>query len=274
MPTVFYYEDSPIWRDKYAGVMSTNGYRTLVFENNIEAERAARQEHDLQPDVAVLDIRDQVREENVGFRLCGEIRRRWRNIPVIFLTSYEQGGAEELKALQVRANYYINKVRDPGGMFLLAALENVLAARDAEETTGYRRGSLNVDRDSQTARWKGREVDLTSTEFLIVDGLAFRCGTPQSYERIRRAAQIQAPRNEDLDYHTADELETARARRLRGALHTHVSSIREKFEQLEAALQAAHGSGDGGRPFQFKLGQFRSILVTEHDFGYRWKKDP
>ena len=269
MPTVFYYEDSPIWRDKYAGVMSTNGYRTVVFENNIDAERAARQQHDLQPDVAVLDIRDQVREENVGFRLCGEIRRRWRNIPVIFLTSYEQGGAEELKALQVRGNYYINKVRDPGGMFLLAALENVLAARDAEETAGYRRGSLNVDRDSQTVRWKGREVDLTSTEFLIVDFLAFRCGTAQSYERIRRAAQIQAPRNEDLDYRTAEELETARAKRLRGALHTHVSSIREKFERLEAAVQAAAGSPDAARDFQF-----RAVLVTEHDFGYRWKKDP
>jgi DNA-binding response OmpR family regulator len=187
---------------------------------------------------------------------------------VIFLTSYEQGTAEELKALQVRANYYINKVRDPGGMFLLAALENVLAARDAEEASGYRRGSLNVDRDSQPVRWKGQEVDLTSTEFLIVDFVAFRCGTPQSYERIRRAAQIQAPRNEDLDYRTADELETARAKRLRGALHTHVSSIREKFEKLEATVQAGRGSPELARDFQF-----RSVLATEHDLGYRWKKD-
>lgn len=268
MPIVFYYEDSPVWRDKYASVMSTNGYRTVVFENNIDAERAARQQHDLQPDVAVLDIRDQAREDNVGFRLCGEVRRRWRNIPVIFLTSYEQGSPEELKALQVRANYYINKVRDPGGMFLLAALENVLAARDAEETGGYARGSLNVDRDSQTVRWKGREVDLTSTEFLIVDFLAFRCGMAQSYERMRRAAQIQSPRNEDLDYQTADELEAARARRLRGSLHTHISSIRDKFQAAEAAVQTTRGSPDLAREFQF-----RSVLVTEHDFGYRWKKD-
>jgi DNA-binding response OmpR family regulator len=268
MRTVIYYEDSQVWRDRYAGVMSSNGYRTIVFANNLDAERATRQQHDLQPDIAVLDIRDQAREENVGFRLGSEIRRRWPNLPIIFLTTYDQGSPEELKSLQLGANYFINKAKDPGGVFLLATLENLLAARDREESVGYSRGSLTVDKESRSARWKGREVDLTATEFLIVDAIAQRSPAAVPYERIRRAAQIQEPSDEDLDYVTATDLVAAREKRLRSALHTHIRAIRKKFEAVEASVQAARGTPELSQDFSF-----RGILATEHDVGYRWKKD-
>ena len=268
MAAVFYYEDEEIWRHRYVSVIEANGHRVDCYKRNIEAEQAVRQSIDDAPDVAVLDIQDQLRHKNVGFRILKELRRRWPALPVIFLTSYEHGSVEEMKAIQLRANYYINKIKDSSGLFLLAAIEAALEAGGSPQLDRYQCGSLASDQGTQTVLWKGRDVPLTRTEFMIVDFLARRAGTKQPYEKIRRASQIQEVSDRDIDFTTAEEKEQQKHEKLRNTLSQHVSSIRRKFEHVEKDIQIERGMDELSYS---KV--FGNILVTEYGFGYMWHKD-
>lgn len=268
MAAIFYYEDEEVWRKRYVPVIEANGHRVDSYTRNVEAESAIRTSITDAPDVAVLDIQDQLRHKNVGFRILKELRRRWPALPVIFLTSYEHGSVEEMKAIQLRANYYINKTRDSSGLFLLAAVEAALESGGSPQLDRYQCGSLASDQGTQSILWKGRDVPLTRTEFLIVDFLVRRVGTKQPFEKIRRASQIQEASDRDIDFTTPEEREQQKQEKLRNTLSQHVSAIRRKFERVEKEIQLDAGVGEDTYR---KI--FGNILVTEYGFGYMWRKD-
>lgn len=266
MATIFYYEDEDIWQKKYVGVMAGRGYSVKAFANNLEAEHAIRRNADWQPpDAAVVDIKDQVSQRNSGFRICEELRRRWPSVPVVFLTSSDHGTPEELAAIGLHATYYIYKLKDPEGLFLLAALESALERADVADDS-YHRGSLTVRRGARAVEWKSHPLNLTATEFRILDFLAWKDGVAHPYEKLRLAAQIQEVSDIDIDFRNEDEKRREKTKALRATLHTHVRSIRLKLEAADEAATSA--SGVRSPPFEGKL-----VLVTEHDFGYRWRRD-
>jgi len=269
--TIFYFEDQEVWRDHYVPIMQARQFSVDIHKTALEAERAIRTATEVIPDVAVLDIQDQVQRANVGFRICVEIKKRWPKVPVIFLTTHQRGGPEELQALGSLANYYITKDEDERGIFLLAAIDNAIKLSSTEEGPRYQRGSLTVDQSRQAVTWKGKELHppLTTTEYAIVDCLALRAGTRVSFELLRKTGQIHHVSDRDIDWVSDTERDEKKEKLLRATLSTHISRIRKKFADAERKVEG--NAQDTPSPDASR--SFSGVLTTERDFGYLWVKD-
>ncbi len=137
-------------------------------------------------DLAVLDIKMPRMD---GMELLSRIRER-DNLPVIFLTSKDDE-VDEVVGLRMGADDYIKK---PFSQRLL--IERIRAVLRRKELAGkepdsqevVRRGELVLDPSRHLCAWKGKEVNLTVTEFLIVEALARRPGHVKNRDQLIDAA--------------------------------------------------------------------------------------
>ena len=144
------------------------------------------------PDLAVLDIKMPRLD---GLEVLTRLRRD-SALPVILLTSRDDE-LDELLGLKMGADDYITK---PFSMRLLierarallrrAALAAGAGAEAGGETAepAMRRGDLTLDPARHRCAWKGREVALTVTEFLLLAALAGRPGHVKSRNQLMDAA--------------------------------------------------------------------------------------
>jgi two-component system, OmpR family, response regulator ChvI len=118
-----------------------------------------------------------------------ELLRRLRqksDLPVIFLTSKDEE-IDELFGLKIGADDYIRK---PFSQRLLVervkAILRRVGAKDLApvnkeaDAKVLERGLLVMDPERHTVTWKGKQVVLTVTEFLILQSLAQRPGVVKS----------------------------------------------------------------------------------------------
>jgi DNA-binding response OmpR family regulator len=135
-----------------------------------------------------------------GLDLLRELRSRGDGIPVIFLTSRDEE-LDRVLGLELGADDYLPK---PFSLRELAArVRAVLRRADARAggrpagtgipggavaaegpPTGSAAGPLSLDRDGYRAFWGDAELDLTVTEFRILDCLAERPGAVRSRDVI------------------------------------------------------------------------------------------
>lgn len=145
------------------------------------------------PDLAVLDIKMPRLD---GLEVLARLRRE-SALPVILLTSKDDE-LDEVLGLKMGADDYIVK---PFSMRLLierarALLRrSALAAAHADGSPGesaaeppMERGDLTLDRARHRCTWKGRQVALTVTEFLLLTALAVRPGHVKSRHQLMDAA--------------------------------------------------------------------------------------
>jgi len=170
--------------------LQAEGFATRVYS---DGETALKALTDNPPALAVLDIKMP--------RLDGiELLRRLREktaIPVIFLTSKDDEQDEAL-GLATGADDYIAK---PFSQRLLIARirailrRTELRAADALAPEGevegrelIVRGLLEVDPSRHKVRWRGNDVILTVSEFMILEALAARPGVVKSRNQLMDAA--------------------------------------------------------------------------------------
>ncbi len=120
--------------------------------------------------------------------------RQKTTMPVIFLTSKDDE-IDEVLGLRMGADDYVKK---PFSQRLLVerirALlrrQDAIATGDApvtEENKIMERGSLRMDPLRHSVTWKGREVSLTVTEFLLLQALAQRPGFVKSRDQLMDVA--------------------------------------------------------------------------------------
>jgi two-component system response regulator ChvI len=142
------------------------------------------------PDLAVLDIKMPRMD---GMDLLQRIRQK-SNMPVIFLTSKDDE-IDEVLGLRMGADDYVKK---PFSQRLLVerirALlrrQEVLAGVDVpvtEETKVMVRGQLTMDPLRHSVTWRGNDVALTVTEFLLLQALAQRPGFVKSRDQLMDVA--------------------------------------------------------------------------------------
>jgi len=130
------------------------------------------------PDMAVFDIKMPRMD---GMDLLQRVRQK-TNMPVIFLTSKDDE-IDEVLGLRMGADDYVKK---PFSQRLLVerirALlrrQDAIAAGDApatDESKVIERGHLRMDPLRHSVSWKGMDVALTVTEFLLLQALAQRPG--------------------------------------------------------------------------------------------------
>ena len=162
-------------------------------------------------DLAVLDIKMPRMD---GIELLQRLRARLQ-VPVIFLTSKDEE-VDELMGLRLGADDYITKPFSQ--RLLLERIRALLRRHDAnrgEPTPGGQgvlvRGELILDETRHQCTWRGRPIQLTVTEFLLVKTLASRPGMVRSRDQLIDAAYGE---NIYVDDRTID---------------SHIKRVRKKF---------------------------------------------
>ena len=137
-------------------------------------------------DLAILDIKMPRMD---GMELLTQLRQR-DSLPVIFLTSKDDE-VDEIMGLRLGADDYIKKPFSQ--RLLMERIRAVLrrheaANQDAAEDKIMRRGDLVLDPARHLCTWKDQEINLTVTEFLLVEALARRPGHVKNRDQLIDAA--------------------------------------------------------------------------------------
>ena len=180
-------------------------------------------------DLAVLDIKMPRMD---GMELLQRLRQR-SAMPVIFLTSKDDE-LDELMGLRLGADDYITKPFSQ--RLLLERIRALLRRNEAGRAEGsgtpaggiIARGDLVLDETKHTCMWKGKQVQLTVTEFLLVKALAVRPGMVKNRDQLIDGAYGE---NIYVDDRTID---------------SHVKRVRKKFRAVDddfAQIETLYGLG-------------------------------
>lgn len=167
-------------------------------------------------DLAVLDIKMPRMD---GIELLQRIRAK-SQLPVIFLSSKDEE-IDQLMGLRLGADDYIVKPFSPRLLIerirsLLRRNELSKAEASGESPAGIMtRGNLSLDEMRHQCLWKGDDIQLTVTEFLLVKALATRPGLVKSRDQLIDAAYGE---NIYVDDRTID---------------SHIKRVRKKFRQID-----------------------------------------
>ncbi len=187
-------------------------------------------------DLAILDIKMPRMD---GMELLNRIRRT-SQMPVIFLTSKDDE-VDELLGLRMGADDYIRKPFSQRLLLeriraLLRRAEGKAGPSKAETSNGYGgndednlvRGDLVLDSARHLCTWRGKPVQLTVTEFLILRSLASRLGHVKNRDQLMDAAYGE---HIYVDDRTID---------------SHIKRLRRKFKVVDsefAQIETLYGLG-------------------------------
>lgn len=181
MPRVVLTDDDELFRESLGLNLTDEGYEVTSFSNG--RETLAYLQEGGEADVLLLDWR---MPELTGIDVLRRLRRAGIAIPVIFLTVLSDDVYEQA-ALEGGAVDFIDKSRRLPILLKRLELiaEGIRPARGAEAGPAvWRRGELELRCDSHRAFWKGTMVDLSLTEFRIIELLATRTGEDIGYREI------------------------------------------------------------------------------------------
>jgi DNA-binding response OmpR family regulator len=145
--------------------LERDGYQVLVAYDGLEALRLARQRR---PDLIVLDL---LLPEVDGLDVC-RILQTESKVPIIMLTA-KTTEEDKLIGLELGADDYVTKPFSPRE--LVARVRAVLRRVDQEAPQGpmeLRFADLVIDRRSHEVRMQDEVVNLTPTEFRLLEVLA------------------------------------------------------------------------------------------------------
>ena len=167
-------------------LLEAEGYAVRCFTDGAAALQGLTAEP---ADLAVVDVKMPRMD---GIELLQRLRRR-SDMPIIFLTSRDDE-VDEVLGLRMGADDYIKKPFSQ--RLLLERIRTIFrrhrkAGAEPGETAAEPalvRGDLTLDESRHLCAWRGRPVDLTVTEFLIVKALALRPGHVKSRDQLMDAA--------------------------------------------------------------------------------------
>ncbi len=166
--------------------LEAEGFSVRTF---VDGDTALRGLSNRPVDLAILDIKMPRMD---GMELLQQLRRQ-SDLPVIFLTSKDEE-VDEIMGLRMGADDYVKK---PFSQRLLLERINVLLRRrdrialgedDRDVEPPVIRGELKLDSSRHQCTWRGEQVNLTVTEFLILKSLALRPGHVKSRDQLMDAA--------------------------------------------------------------------------------------
>ena len=177
-------------RNILASVQITLKAEGFDVETNADGQQALDAFNKRMPELAVLDIKMPRMD---GIDLLQQLRQK-TTMPVIFLTS-KDNKIDEVLGLQMGADDYVKKPFSQ--RLLVERIRALLRRQDAisgavmeetEETKIMIRGELTMNPLRHAVKWKGNDVSLTVTEFLLLQALAQRPGFVKSRDQLMDAA--------------------------------------------------------------------------------------
>lgn len=206
---VAFVDDEESLRTTVAMALRRDGFRVETFADGLEALN--RFERGL-PDLVILDL---IMPRLDGLELCRRLRARSEQLPILILSSKDEE-LDRVLGLELGADDYLCK---PFALRELIARVRALLRRarirqGAEEGTEEEiidSGSLRLDLRRFEARWDGKPVPLTLTEFNLLEALARRPGIVKTRVQLLREAYPH-------DVHVAER-----------TIDTHIKRLRKKL---------------------------------------------
>lgn len=178
-------DDEPDISALVAYHLARESYRVRTAASAPEAIRAIESEP---PDLVVLDL---MLPGFSGLEVLRQMRSQdaWREIPVILLTAKREE-SDRIEGFRVGADDYISKPFSPQEVVLRvgAVLRRVRQTPPGRGGKVLRAGPFTIDIDAARATVSGRPLDLTPTEFRLLQVLMERRGRVQSRRQLLEAA--------------------------------------------------------------------------------------
>jgi len=164
-------DDDPQLREALTRALELDGYDVATASNGAQALEAIGRRR---PDVAVLDV---MMPYVGGLDVCRTLRERRDRLPILVLTARDEIG-DRVAGLDAGADDYLTK---PFALEELRARLRALLRRVAtEETDGavLRYADLVLDPAARTVHRGNRPIDLTRTEYSLLELLMRNAGRP------------------------------------------------------------------------------------------------
>ena len=163
-------DDDPGIRLSIRRALEFEGHEVRTAEDGVLALEAIRAEA---PDLVVLDV-SMPRLDGLG--VCRRLRTEGDDVPILVLTA-RQGVSDRVAGLDAGADDYLAK---PFALEeLLARVRALLRRRPTATTTTnevYRVGDLEMDLDAHRVTRDGVVIDLTRTEWALLEELLRNAG--------------------------------------------------------------------------------------------------
>ena len=182
------------------------------------------------PDLGVFDIKMPRMD---GMDLLQRVRQK-SSVPVIFLTSKDDE-IDEVLGLRMGADDYVRKPFSQ--RLLVERIRAILRRQEAiasdevdapEDTQVMVRGELSMDPLRHAVKWRGQDVTLTVTEFLLLQALAQRPGFVKSRDQLMDVAY-------DDQVYVDDR-----------TIDSHIKRLRKKMRSVDpdfSAIETLYGIG-------------------------------
>ncbi len=224
MPTIALVDDDRNILTSVSIALEAEGYKIQTYTDGVSALDGLIQNP---PNMAIFDIKMPRMD---GMELLRRLRQK-SDVPVIFLTSKDEE-IDELFGLKMGADDYVRK---PFSQRLLVERVKAILRRSAhrennapptkdgaKNTSNHilERGNLRIDTERHLSIWKGEDVVLTVTEFLILQALAQRPGIVKSRDSLMDAAY-------DDQVYVDDR-----------TIDSHIKRLRKKFKAVDESFES------------------------------------
>jgi DNA-binding response OmpR family regulator len=219
-PKILLVDDEPDALEVLGFRLREAGFTPILAKDGARAINAARDER---PALIVLDV---MLPEVDGLEVCKILRRdpATAGIPILMLTA-RAAEMDRVLGLELGADDYVTKPFSPRELVL--RIRKLLArAKAAEEPVAHLRfNELEIDAARHAVTVRGRPVELTATEFRLLEILVRRRGRVQTRDRLLQ--DVWGYEN-PIDSRTVD---------------THMWRLREKIGAAADYLETIRGVG-------------------------------
>lgn len=209
--------------------LEAEGFRVRSYSDGLSALEALAANP---ADLGILDIKMPRMD---GMELLRKLRQH-TDMPVIFLTSKDEE-IDEMLGLKMGADDYIGKPFSQ--RLLIERIRAILrrskpikkidgAQNEEEEEEAMIRGKLTLDTMRHMVKWDEKDINLTVTEFLILQALALRPGHVKSRDQLMDAAYSD-------DIYVDDR-----------TIDSHIKRLRKKFRAVDddfIGIETLYGVG-------------------------------
>jgi phosphate regulon transcriptional regulator PhoB len=198
--------------------LKEEGYQVIsAFDGEKGIELVKRDK----PDLVILDLMLPAVD---GFEVCKVLKNQQStaHIPIIILSAKSRE-TDKVVGLELGADDYVTKPFSPRE--LIARIKAVLRRHKEQPATEMKIGQIVIDNIRHRVLVKGREIELTATEFRLLECLARRAGVVLSRSQLLDAVGT----DESMVYDRT--------------IDAHVKSLRRKLGRAKDYIETVRGVG-------------------------------
>lgn len=210
---IAFVEDDEVLGSNYSDLLVSEGYDVHLMKTYNEAFESIL---DISPDLAILDV-VLPDDPSGGIKICKLLRAQDIQIPVIFLTSHTELDRQSM-SWRAGADDYVTKDTSIELVLLRVRvlIERYEAIRRKAQQEQKPSTGLSIDRDRLAASWEGTLLDLSLTQFWVLEALVSKSGSVVSHSELSRAAGVVVESN---------------------TIAAYIKAIRSAFTDIEPNLQ-------------------------------------